>query len=151
MCVQVLHLSNFTNFWHHCCNWFHFKQIPDSEGNFSTAMTVLAFESYKMTLDCAKFSSSLVLLSNEFKHHKILNGSLSQPLTFGLWFWILFRLLPRFLSSFSIFFVKLFDELDSCSLVKLEDELIDDNDIEDSETFLTLGKRSWKVKYKKKF
>ena len=38
--------------------------------------------------------------------------------------------------------VKLFDELDSCSLVKLEDELIDDNEIEDSETFLTLGKRS---------
>ena len=96
------------------------KYIP-----FLTAITVFESESYKITLDCIEFSSSLDL-SNESKHHNKLKGCLSQPLAAFL-----------FSSSSSIAIDKLFEELDSNSLVELDEELSED--VEVSDVFLTRG------------
>ena len=96
------------------------KYIP-----FLTAITVFESESYKITLDCIEVSSSFDL-SNESKHHNKLKGCLSQPLAAFL-----------FSSSSSIAIDKLFEELDSNSLVELDEELSEDVDV--SDTFLTRG------------
>ena len=96
------------------------KYIP-----FLTAITVFESESYKITLDCIEVSSSFDL-SNESRHHNKLKGCLSQPLAAFL-----------LSSSSSIAIDKLFEELDSNSLVELDEELSEDVDV--SDTFLTRG------------